>query len=89
MTIRIGTSGWNYNDWRGVFYPPKLPQSRWLTHYVKHVDTVEINNTFYQPPIGSAASLARAATNRHRFRLSCRIVVRLGTNPLEAARRLL
>lgn len=48
--IRIGTSGWNYDHWKGRFYPEDLPQSRWYAHYCETFDTVEINNTFYQPP---------------------------------------
>ncbi len=47
---RIGTSGWVYPHWRGVFYPAGLPQSRWFAHYAAHFDTVEINNTFYRLP---------------------------------------
>ena len=46
----IGTSGWVYPHWRGVFYPPDLPQSRWYTHYAKVFDTVEINTSFYRLP---------------------------------------
>jgi uncharacterized protein YecE (DUF72 family) len=46
--IRIGCSGWNYRDWRGRFYPPGLPASRWLEHYASVFDTVEINTTFYR-----------------------------------------
>lgn len=48
--IRIGTSGWYYDHWRGRFYPEKLPKSRWLQHYAERFDTVEINNTFYHLP---------------------------------------
>jgi len=48
--IRIGTSGWHYNHWKELFYPPGLPKSRWFEHYAQHFDTVEINNTFYQLP---------------------------------------
>ncbi|MHC4456062.1 MAG: DUF72 domain-containing protein [Planctomycetota bacterium] len=48
--IRIGTSGWHYNHWTELFYPPKLPKSKWFRHYAEHFDTVEINNTFYQLP---------------------------------------
>ena len=46
----VGCSGWNYKDWRGVVYPEKLPQRRWLDHYATLFDTVEINNTFYRLP---------------------------------------
>ena len=48
--IRIGTSGWYYNHWLGLFYPDKLPKSKWFEHYAAHFDTVEINNTFYHQP---------------------------------------
>jgi uncharacterized protein YecE (DUF72 family) len=47
---RIGTSGWVYAHWRGVFYPVDLPQSRWYTYYAGHFDTVEINYSFYRLP---------------------------------------
>jgi uncharacterized protein YecE (DUF72 family) len=46
--IRVGTSGWNYKHWRGIFYPQSLPVSRWFEHYAKTFDTVEINNSFYK-----------------------------------------
>jgi uncharacterized protein YecE (DUF72 family) len=50
MTTWVGTSGWQYKDWRGRFYPPKLPQAKWLEHYAEHFDTVELNNAFYRLP---------------------------------------
>jgi uncharacterized protein YecE (DUF72 family) len=50
MEVRIGTSGWNYPHWRGAFYPPGLPSSKWLEFYAHHFDTVEINATFYGRP---------------------------------------
>ncbi len=43
----IGTSGWTYDDWKGSFYPDKLPRSRWLEYYAGQFCTVEINATFY------------------------------------------
>lgn len=43
----IGTSGYAYKQWRGVFYPKELPQDEWLAFYSKHFSTVEINATFY------------------------------------------
>ena len=43
MTVIVGTSGWQYRDWRGRFYPPRLPQRLWLEHYAAHFDTVEVN----------------------------------------------
>jgi len=47
---RVGCSGWQYQHWRGGFYPAELPQSRWFEHYAATFDTVEINNTFYRLP---------------------------------------
>ena len=46
----VGTSGYQYEHWRGVFYPEDLPKRRWFEHYIQHFDTVEINNTFYRLP---------------------------------------
>jgi len=48
--LHIGTSGWQYADWRDRFYPRSLPQRRWLEHYATTFDTVEVNNTFYRLP---------------------------------------
>ncbi|SED72433.1 Uncharacterized conserved protein YecE, DUF72 family [Amycolatopsis tolypomycina] len=45
--IRIGTSGWRYPPWRGVFYPPKLPQRRELEYLSRRMNAVEINGSFY------------------------------------------
>jgi uncharacterized protein YecE (DUF72 family) len=45
--IRIGISGWRYAGWRGVFYPPKLPQRRELEFAATKFPSVEINGTFY------------------------------------------
>ena len=50
MKYYIGTSGWVYNHWRGLFYPEGLAQARWLEFYAKHFSTVELNNTFYHLP---------------------------------------
>lgn len=44
---RIGTSGWLYGPWRGVFYPPKLPHRRELEYLSSKLNSVEINGTFY------------------------------------------
>lgn len=46
-TVRIGISGWRYAGWRGVFYPPKLPQRRELAFAAENFPSVEINGTFY------------------------------------------
>ena len=49
-TTRIGTSGWMYDDWRGVVYPQQLPKREWFHHYATLFDTVELNSTFYRLP---------------------------------------
>ncbi len=50
VTVLAGTSGWQYRDWRGAFYPPGVPQRRWLEHYAQQFATVENNGTFYRLP---------------------------------------
>ncbi len=57
--IRVGTSGFHYEDWVGPFYPGGMPQSRWLEHYAEEFDTCELNYTFYRMP--EAGQLARMA----------------------------
>jgi len=51
--LRIGTSGWQYRDWKGTFYPADLPQREWLAHYARRFATVELNNSFYHLPEAS------------------------------------
>jgi uncharacterized protein YecE (DUF72 family) len=48
--VHIGTSGWQYDDWRGSFYPDHLPQRAWLEFYAERFGTVEVNNSFYRLP---------------------------------------
>ncbi len=48
MTIRVGTSGWSYDHWRGGFYPETLAKSRWFDFYAERFNTVEVNATFYR-----------------------------------------
>jgi uncharacterized protein YecE (DUF72 family) len=50
VRIWLGTSGWQYRDWRGRFYPTDLPQSQWLEHHASAFGTVELNNSFYRLP---------------------------------------
>ncbi|MFQ6017314.1 MAG: DUF72 domain-containing protein [Kiloniellaceae bacterium] len=44
----VGTSGWSYSHWRGLFYPKGLKQGEWIGHYAGHLASVEINATFYR-----------------------------------------
>lgn len=59
MQMLPGTSGYSYKEWRGHFYPAKLPASAMLRYYAERFSTVEINNTFYRMPAES--TLARWA----------------------------
>jgi uncharacterized protein YecE (DUF72 family) len=54
--VRIGCSGWNYDDWRGRLYPERAPKRRWLELYAQHFDTVEVNATFYRLPSRDAVA---------------------------------
>lgn len=61
-TYFVGTSGWHYNDWQGIFYPPGLPKAGWLGYYARHFGTVEVNNTFYRMPGENAVTVWREAS---------------------------
>jgi uncharacterized protein YecE (DUF72 family) len=50
QSLRTGTSGFSYAEWKGSFYPEKLPAKRMLTYYAERFPAVEINNTFYRMP---------------------------------------
>ena len=47
----IGTSGWSYKHWQGVFYPEGVTQDRYLEHYLTQFDCVELNASFYHLPL--------------------------------------
>jgi uncharacterized protein YecE (DUF72 family) len=49
-TWYIGCSGFYYKNWKGVFYPEKLPQRKWFDYYCLHFNTLELNVTFYRFP---------------------------------------
>jgi uncharacterized protein YecE (DUF72 family) len=49
MGVVIGTSGWQYDDWKTVLYDG-VPRKRWLEHYATVFPAVEVNNTFYNLP---------------------------------------
>ena len=50
MRVLCGTSGYNYEPWRGPFYPEDLPKSKMLSYYASRFDTVVINYSFYRKP---------------------------------------
>ena len=55
MRAYIGCSGYNYREWKGKFYPEKLPSTKWLQYYTEHFNTIEINSSFYRPFTASTA----------------------------------
>lgn len=66
--IRVGTSGWQYDDWDGRFYPEDVAKKRWFDYYATVFPTVEINYTFYRLPRQSTVeSWHDRAPNRFRF----------------------
>jgi uncharacterized protein YecE (DUF72 family) len=60
--VLVGTSGYNYPEWRGSFYPDKFPASRMLPFYAARFTTVEINYTFYRMPTEKLLAGWSAAT---------------------------
>lgn len=63
--IRIGTSGYHYKHWVGTFYPAKMPASKMLAYYVRHFDTLELNNSFYRLPTIEAFESWRDSTPKN------------------------
>jgi len=53
MNFYVGTSGYSYPEWKGSFYPAKIAPKQMLRFYAERFRTVEINNTFYRPPVAS------------------------------------
>ncbi len=87
--VLIGTSGWSYDHWRGIFYPPELAREGWLAFYARVFPTVEINSSFYRLPFENmvlswyqrtpegfvfAAKFSRLATHVQRLR-DCQEIV--------------
>ncbi len=62
VTVHVGTSGYNYPEWRGSFYPEKLAASKMLPYYAERFHTVEINATFYRMPVAATLAGWHAAT---------------------------
>jgi len=62
VAVRLGTSGYNYPEWRGSFYPERLPASKMLPFYAARLTTVEINATFYRMPTETTVAGWAAAT---------------------------
>jgi uncharacterized protein YecE (DUF72 family) len=55
--VRVGTSGWSYPDWEGIFYPPKKPRAfDELAYLARYFNCVEVNSSFYRPPSARTAA---------------------------------
>jgi uncharacterized protein YecE (DUF72 family) len=76
MNVWIGTSGYNYPEWKGSFYPETLPAAKMLPYYAERFPTVEINYTFYRAPNEKILSGWSAATPE-RFKLTLKAPKRI------------
>jgi uncharacterized protein YecE (DUF72 family) len=76
MALWVGTSGYNYPEWRGSFYPEKFPTAKMLPYYAERFPTVEINNTFYRMPVPKTLEGWSAATPE-RFKLTLKVAQRI------------
>ena len=72
MVVSVGTSGYNYPEWKGTFYPEKLPASRMFAFYAERFRTVEINYTFYRMPTPKLAEGWRDHPKFHGTRYNLR-----------------
>jgi uncharacterized protein YecE (DUF72 family) len=76
MSIWVGTSGYNYPEWKGSFYPEKLPASGMLSYYAERLSTVEVNYTYYRMPNARTLESWNIATPE-RFRLTLKAPKRI------------
>ena len=65
MSYYIGTSGYNYPEWRGTFYPEKFPAAKMLAFYAERFNTVEVNYTYYRMPTEKLLAGWAAGTPEH------------------------
>jgi len=76
VAIWVGTSGYNYPEWKGSFYPQKLPAAKMLPYYAERFATVEINYTFYRMPNEKTVA-GWSAETPERFRLTLKAPKRI------------
>jgi len=62
--VRVGTSGWNHAEWKGLFYPADIKPAGMLPYYAERFDTVEVNATFYRMPTPKVIAGWRATAPR-------------------------
>jgi len=68
----VGTCGFSYQEWRGPFYPPGMPQSEWLGFYARNFEALELDGSFYRPPARSVVA-GWAGALPERFGLSLKV----------------
>ena len=76
MKLHVGTSGYSYKEWKGSFYPEKLPAKEMLAYYASKLSAVELNNTFYRMPQESMVEGWKAQVPDH-FRFSVKASQRI------------
>src|SRR5713226_10504080 len=91
--VYVGVSGFSYPSWKGKFYPEEMKSEEFLSHYSRHLDSVEINSSFYASPNTATVKNWSARTNegfRFSFKASKQIthILKLGKGSPEAADRL-
>ncbi|MBI4257444.1 MAG: DUF72 domain-containing protein [Thaumarchaeota archaeon] len=91
--VHVGVSGFSYPGWKGKFYPKGMKSEEFLAHYSQHLDSVEINSSFYATPNAAMVKNWAAKTNekfRFAFKAPRQIthVLKLGKGSSEAADRL-
>ena len=74
--LQLGTQGWAYPDWIGVFYPPGAKQEDYLPFYSEIFDTVELDTTFYHPPRGAIVRSWEKRVPAH-FRFAAKVPQRI------------
>ncbi|MDA2926409.1 DUF72 domain-containing protein [Acidobacteria bacterium AH-259-G07] len=70
--IYVGTSGFSYPEWKGIFYPEKLAAKHYLSFYAQHFSSTEINNTFYRSPSETTAGHWAEQVPKH-FRFTLKL----------------
>jgi uncharacterized protein YecE (DUF72 family) len=76
MNLYVGTSGYSYKEWKGSFYPEKIPAAQMLSYYASRLPAVELNNTFYRMPQRSMIESWRSQVPEN-FRFSVKAAQRI------------
>src|SRR6267378_8519191 len=91
-SFHVGVSGFSYPGWKGKFYPDDLKNEEFLGYYAQHLDSVEINSSFYAPP-NAAMLKSWAGKTNEKFRFAFKAprqithILKLGKGSSEASSR--